>query len=87
MLSVSACNPFAMKEFTIKQPLKEVCSVKNQKMAEQYGWVMKCDLFNNGTQANVTVRPESNSVGEMILLCKDEGEKTSCKIYHNTLFK
>jgi hypothetical protein len=48
---------------------------------------MKCDLFNNGTQANVTVRPESNSVGEMILLCKDEGEKTSCKIYHNTLFK
>jgi hypothetical protein len=87
MLSVSACNPFASSHFSIKQPLREVCSTKNQEVIKQYGWNMKCDLFGNGTQANITIKPESRTIGEVMLLCKSEKGETTCEVYHNTLFK
>jgi len=54
---------------------------------KRYGWNMQCDVFDNGTKANITIKPESRTVGEVILLCKSEGKTTDCEIYHNTLFK
>jgi hypothetical protein len=87
LIVLSACNPFASSYFSIKQPLREVCSTKNQKVIKRYGWNMQCDVFDNGTKANITIKPESRTVGEVILLCKSEGKTTDCEIYHNTLFK
>ena len=87
LVMLSACNPFASSHFTIKQPLRKICSTKNQEFLKQYGWNMQCDVFNNNTQANITIKPESNTIGEVILLCKSEKGETTCEVYHNSLFK
>ena len=87
LIVLSACNPFASSKFVLKQPLKEVCSTKNQEFLKQYGWNMQCDVFNNNTQANITIKPESRTIGEVMLLCKSEKGETTCEVYHNSLFK
>ena len=65
-------------------PLKEICSQKNQKLLDKYGFDLKCK-FTGKDKANIILSNQGRVPGEMELECTDRAGHSYCRVVKNTL--
>jgi hypothetical protein len=84
LIMLSACNPSVPEtSITIKQPLEKICSQKNQEVLSDYGLDLQCGLFN---KHNASIILNIDRGKEIMFICSEKDEKTTCTIIKNTLF-